>query len=81
MRLNLAKYTFSVGVGKFLGFILTHRVIEANPDKCTTILERGSPKNLKEEQRFVRRAMALSRFIPKLAERIRPILRKTKKGV
>lgn len=39
MRLNPAKCTFGVAVGKFLGFMLTTRGIEANPDKCATILE------------------------------------------
>ena len=34
MRLNPAKCTFGVQAGKFLGFLLTSRGIEANPDKC-----------------------------------------------
>jgi ferredoxin len=34
MRLNPTKCTFCVQVGKFLGFLLTRRGIEANPDKC-----------------------------------------------
>jgi len=38
MRLNPAKCVFGVEGGKFLGFILTYRGIEANPDKCSTIL-------------------------------------------
>ena len=36
MHLNLEKCTFEVGGGKFLGFMITHWGIEANPDKCTT---------------------------------------------
>ena len=32
----------------FLGFMLTHRGIEANPDKCQVILSMRSPKNIKE---------------------------------
>jgi len=31
------KYTFGVGGDKFLGFMITHRGIEANPNKCTAI--------------------------------------------
>jgi len=38
IRLNLEKFTFEVGGGKFLGFMITHWGIDANPDKCTTIL-------------------------------------------
>ena len=33
MCLNLKKCTFGVGEGKFLGFMIAHRGIEANPDK------------------------------------------------
>lgn len=43
MRLNLSKCTFEVKAGKFLGFMLTARGIEANIDKCGAILEMRSP--------------------------------------
>lgn len=33
MRLNPIKCSFGVQAGKFLGFMLTNRGIEANPDK------------------------------------------------
>ena len=46
MRLNPEKCIFKVGRGKFLGFMITHRGIEANPDKCTSILEMHSPTNV-----------------------------------
>ncbi|XP_072060428.1 uncharacterized protein [Arachis hypogaea] len=38
MRLNLEKCTFWVQRGKFLGFLLTHRGIEANPNKCNAVI-------------------------------------------
>ncbi|XP_014501831.1 uncharacterized protein LOC106762433 [Vigna radiata var. radiata] len=79
MRLNPAKCTFGVAGGKFLGFMLTSRGIEANPDKCEAVLKMPSPGTLKEIQRLVGRLTALSRFVPKLAERIRPIVKKMKK--
>ena len=34
MRLNPQKCAFTIEAGKFLGFMLTHRGIDANPDKC-----------------------------------------------
>ncbi|RDX96070.1 Retrovirus-related Pol polyprotein from transposon 17.6, partial [Mucuna pruriens] len=34
LRLNPKKCSFGVRAGKFLGFMLTERGIEANPDKC-----------------------------------------------
>ncbi|XP_017417482.1 uncharacterized protein LOC108328172 [Vigna angularis] len=80
MRLNPAKCTFGVAAGKFLGFMLTSRGIKANPDKCEAVLQMQSPTTLKEVQRLVGRLTALSRFIPKLAERVRPVLRRMKKG-
>lgn len=43
MRLNPAKFTFWVAAGKFLGFMLTARDIEVNPDNCTTILGMRTP--------------------------------------
>ncbi|XP_072059698.1 uncharacterized protein [Arachis hypogaea] len=67
MRLNPEKCAFGVRGGKFLGFILTNRGIEANPDKCQAILNMTSPTNIKEVQRLTGRLAALSRFLPCLA--------------
>ena len=66
MRLNPDKCVFSVEGGKFLGFMLTHRGIEANLEKCKAIAEMRSPISIKEIQRLVERLTA-SRFVPKLA--------------
>jgi len=60
--------------GKFLGFMLTHRGIEANLDKCQAIMEMQSPWNVKEVQRLMGRVVALLRFMPRMAEKVRPIL-------
>jgi hypothetical protein len=43
MRLNPAKCSFGVQAGKFLGFILTSREIEANLEKCQAITNMRSP--------------------------------------
>ena len=79
MRLNPDKCAFGVEGGKFLGFMLTYRGIEANPEKCKAIAEIRSPHNLKEIQQLVGRLTSLSRFVPKLAERMRPIIQLFKK--
>lgn len=79
MRLNPAKCAFGFVSGKFLGFMLTSRGIEANPDKCEAILKMPNPNTLKDIQRLVGRLTTLSRFIPKLAEHVRPIVKKMKK--
>jgi len=54
---------FGVEARKFLGFLLTERGIEANPDKCTTIIRRRSPANVKEVQQLTELMDALSRFL------------------
>ncbi|RDX88905.1 Retrovirus-related Pol polyprotein from transposon 17.6, partial [Mucuna pruriens] len=43
LRLNPEKCSFGVQVGKFLGFMLTERGIEANPDKCHVVISMRSP--------------------------------------
>ena len=35
--LNASKYSFGVGSGKFLGYMVTHRGIEVNPDQIRVI--------------------------------------------
>ena len=43
MKLNPAKCAFGVLAGKFLGFIVNHKGIEANPDKIKAVLDMPSP--------------------------------------
>ncbi|CAJ2632006.1 unnamed protein product [Trifolium pratense] len=63
MRLNPAKCSFGVQAGKFLGFMLTSRGIEANPEKCQAIIDMRSPTSVKEVQTLTGRIAALSRFL------------------
>ena len=37
LRLNASKCSFGVGLGKFLGYMVTHRGIEVNPDQIKAI--------------------------------------------
>ena len=46
MCLNPEKCTFGVDGGNFLGFMIMHRGIEANPKKCTVIMEMHTPTNV-----------------------------------
>ena len=48
MKLNPSKCAFGVSSGKFLGFMVSHRGIKANPDKIQTILNMKPPQNVKE---------------------------------
>ena len=79
MCLNPRKCTFGVGGGKFLGFMITHHIIEANPDKCTTILEMHSLTNVREVQKLNGRLMPLSRFFLRLAEKAKPFYKLLRK--
>ena len=48
MKLNPSKCAFEVSSGKFLGFMVSQRGIEANPDKIQAILDMEPPKHIKE---------------------------------
>ena len=65
MKLNPAKCAFGVSAGKFLGFIVNNRGIEANLDKIKVMLDMPPPSRIKEVQRLTGRIAALSRFISK----------------
>ncbi|PKU77424.1 RNA-directed DNA polymerase [Dendrobium catenatum] len=69
IRLNPTKYAFGVTSGKFLGFMVTHRGIEANPEKIKALRDMVSPRNIKEVQRLNERIAALSRFLVRLGDK------------
>lgn len=48
MRLNRAKCSFGLQVGKFLGFMLTNIGIKENLDKFQAIIEMRNPSNVTE---------------------------------
>ena len=63
MKLNLAKCAFGVSAGKFFGFIVNNRGIEADLDKIKVVLDMPPPSSIKEVQRLIGRIAVLSRFI------------------
>ena len=63
LRLNASKCSFGVGSGKFLGYMVTHKGIEVNPDQIKAINNLRSPRNPKEVQKLTGMAAALNRFI------------------
>ena len=72
LRLNASKCSFGVGSGKFLGYMVTHRRIEVNPDQIKAINNLQSPRNPKKVQKLIGMAVDLNRFISRLANRCRP---------
>uniref|UniRef100_A0A2N9HRX3 Uncharacterized protein n=1 Tax=Fagus sylvatica TaxID=28930 RepID=A0A2N9HRX3_FAGSY len=80
MKLNPSKCAFGVYSGKFLGFMVSQRGIEANPDKIKAILEMRPPKNTKEVQRLTGRIVALNRFMSRSTDKCLPFFKILKKA-
>ena len=72
MKLNLAKCTFGVCVGKFLGFMVTQRGIEVNPNKIKVVLETLAPSSKKELQHLTGCLVAFQLFIACFTDKLRP---------
>jgi hypothetical protein len=69
IKLNLKKCTLGATQGKILGYIITERGIEANPNKILAIAEISQDRNVKDIQRVMGCLVALSRFVSQLGER------------
>jgi hypothetical protein len=63
LKLNLTKCSFGVSAGQLLGFLISARGIEANPEKIQVILTMGKPTKLHDVQKLAGRVTALSRFV------------------
>ncbi|XP_074289290.1 uncharacterized protein LOC141614446 [Silene latifolia] len=62
MKLNLTKCTFEVSSGKFMGYMVTQRGIEASTEQIRAILQLESPQKPKDIQRLTGRVEALNRY-------------------
>ena len=60
LRLNASKCFFSVSLRKFLGYMITHRGIEVNPNQIKAINDLQPPRNPKEVQKLTRLIVALN---------------------
>ena len=79
MKLNPQKCVFGVESGKFLGFIVNHRGIEANPTKIQALINMRSPRNVKEVQSLTGRVAALNRFVSKSSDKCQEFFKAIKK--
>ena len=68
IKLNPEKCVFGVTMGMLLGFFVSERGIEANPEKISAIIRMGPIQNIKGVQRVIGCLAALSRFISRLGE-------------
>jgi hypothetical protein len=80
MMLNPTKCVFGVPAGQLLGFIVSHRGIEVNPEKIKAILEISWPNDLKDIHRLTGYVAAVSRFISRLGEKALPLYKLMKKS-
>ena len=80
MKFNPAKCAFGVSAGKFLGFIVNNRGIEANPDKIKAVLDMSSPSSITEVQRLTGRIATLSRFVSRASNKCQPFFQILKKA-
>jgi hypothetical protein len=74
-KLNPNKCVFGVPSSKLLGFIISHRGIEANPEKISAITSMKAPTCIKDVQKLTGCMEALNRFILKLGERGLPFFK------
>ena len=80
MNLNPSKYAFGVMAGKFLGFMVSQKGIEVNPDKIQAIMEMAPPRNIKEVQTLNGKVAALNKFVSMATDKCLPFFRILKKS-
>uniref|UniRef100_A0A2N9ESE1 Uncharacterized protein n=1 Tax=Fagus sylvatica TaxID=28930 RepID=A0A2N9ESE1_FAGSY len=80
MKLNPSKCVFGVSSGKFLGFMVSQRGIEANPDKIKAVLEMTPPRSTKEVQSLTGRVAALNRFVSRATDKCLPFFKTLRKA-
>jgi hypothetical protein len=79
-KLNLDKCVFGVSVGKLLGFLVSYRGIEENPEKIKAIEAMRPLAHIKDVQKLTGSLAALSRFISRLAKRALPFFKLLRKS-
>ena len=80
MKLNPSKCAFEVLSSKFLGFMVSYRGIEVNPNKIQAILNMELPRNIKEVQSLTGLVVALNRFVSKATNKCLPFFKVLKKA-
>src|SRR6266536_964814 len=80
LKLNPEKSMFGVPSGKLLGFFVSQRRIEANPDKIKAIEQIQAPRTVKDVRLLTGCVATLSRFISKSIERALPLFQILKKA-
>ena len=72
MKLNPLKCAIEISDGRFLGFMVTQRGIEANPVQLKAILQSPTPSSKKGIQQLTGRLAALGCFISRFTDHLKP---------
>ncbi|PKI45450.1 hypothetical protein CRG98_034157 [Punica granatum] len=80
LRLNPAKCTFGVKSGKLLGFVVSEKGIEVDPDKVKAIMELPPPSTVREVRSFLGWLNYIARFIANLTNKCQPLFRLLRKN-
>jgi hypothetical protein len=80
LKLNPTKCSFGVSAGQLLGFLVSARGIETNPEKIQAILTMGKPAKLHKVQQSAGHVAALSQFVARLGEKALPFYALMKKS-
>ena len=73
LRLNPKKCTFGVTSRKLLGYMVSERGIEVDPDKIRAIIDMPALRTEREVRGFLGRLQYINRFIARLIDIYEPI--------
>ena len=79
MKLNPSKCMFGVTAGKFLGFMVSQRGIEVNPEKVRALMKLEPPRMVKVVQSLNGKIAAINRFISKATDKCLPFFHTLRK--
>ena len=75
LKLNPAKCTFGATSGKLLGFVVSKKGIEIDPDKVRAIQDLLPSRTQKEVRSFMGRLNYIARFISQMTAKCDPIFK------
>ena len=79
LKLNLAKCTFGATSRKLLGFVVSKKRIEIDPDKVQAIQDLPLPRTQTEVRSFMGRLNYIARFISQMTAKCDPIFKMLRK--
>ena len=79
LKLNPAKCTFGATSEKLLGFVVSKKGIEIDPDKVRAIQDLSPPRITKEVRSFMGRLNYIARFISQMTAKCDPIFKMLQK--